>query len=166
MTHHAFIAGMFAVLAAGCPGSTATKPTTTTTTSGEASASPDGTAKPKSGLDKLMRTRMNKAYTQLVFYVLDSTADVDFAKIQAETEDLKGAVGTVLSLPTPAMAQSEEARSVYRTYNETLQRDTNRFAEAVGAKDRPQMEGLLSKIGKTCNDCHRFFRVDVKDPPK
>ena len=106
---------------------------------------------------------MNKAYTQLVFFVLDSSTDIDFAKIEHEAKELQGAVVAVRELPTPAMVQSEEARSVYSTYNDVLQRDADKFFQAVVAKERPMMEATLTKIGKTCNDCHRFFRVDVKD---
>jgi hypothetical protein len=122
--------------------------------------------KPKGELDKLMRTRMNKAYTQLVFYVLDSASDVDFAKIEHETQELLSAVGAVRGLPTPSMVQSAEALEVYKTYNDVLQRDADKFNAAVKTKERPQMEGALTKIGKTCNDCHRFFRVEVKDEKK
>jgi cytochrome c556 len=109
---------------------------------------------------------MNKSYTQLVAFVLDSTTDVDFDKIEKESTELASAVKAVRSLPLPSMAQSEEARSVYTTYNDVLQRDTDKFVDAVTAKDRPQMEALLAKVGKTCTSCHKFFRVEVKDAPR
>lgn len=109
-----------------------------------------------------MRTRMNRSYTQLVFYVLDSDTDVEPAKITQEAKELQGAVAAVRALPTPPMVQSNESREVYTTYNDVLQRDADKFFAAASSADRAQMETLLTKIGKTCNDCHRFFRVDVK----
>jgi hypothetical protein len=109
---------------------------------------------------------MNKSYTQLVFYVLDSASDIDFAKIEEETQGLLSAVGAVRGLPTPPMVQSAEALEVYNTYNDVLQRDADRFYTAVKAKTRPEMETALTKVGKTCNDCHRFFRIEVKDEKK
>ena len=108
---------------------------------------------------------MNKSYMQLVFFVLDSSTDVDFTKIGNEIVELRGAVQAVRNLPMPAVAKSDEGRSVYVTFNELLQRDADKLSDAVTAKDRPKMEALLTKIGKTCDDCHRFFRVEVvKDP--
>ena len=159
-------------LAVGCSGSGTQAGTSPTTPSGNGSnpiagATPASTqAKGNHGLDKLMRTRMNKSYTQLVFFILDSAIDVDMAKIETETAELQSAVGAVRSLPLPGMVQSEEAKEVYVTYNDVLQRDADKFAVAVKAGDRPQMETMLTKIGKTCNDCHRFFRVDVTDAKK
>jgi hypothetical protein len=151
--------GLVCAFAAGCSSAGAPATSSGSTTTSGVGAVPTGQ---KSGLDKLMRTRMNKSYTQLVFYVLDSDIDVEPAKLQHETEELRAAVEAVRALPMPPMVQSDEAREVYVTFNDTLQRDSDVFAAAVAASDRPKMEATLQKIGKTCNDCHRFFRVDVK----
>src|SRR5687767_3762302 len=98
------------VVVAACSSAPATSTSTTPTSagSGEPAASPAAmpaaTTKPSdSRLDKLMRTRMNKSYTQLVFFVLDSATDVDFAKIDVEAKELQGAVAAVRALPMPPM---------------------------------------------------------------
>ncbi len=135
----------------GCSSSTAAKPET-------------AAARKKSGeLDKLMRTRMNKSYSQLMFLVFHSEGDSDFGKIEIESDQLRQAVVQVRGLAMPPVVESDEGRSVYSTYNDILQRDTDRFAEAIAQKNRPEIEGLLTKIGKTCDDCHRFFRVEITD---
>ena len=160
---------LVAAMAASCSGPSGSSSPTTTAPTTSGGANPAATATPATakgnnhGLDRLMRTRMNKAYTQLVFYVLDSSIDVDMAKIETEATELASAVEAVRALPMPSMVQSAEGREVYVTYNDVLQRDSDKFAAAVKAVDRPQMEAMLTKIGKTCNDCHRFFRIEVKD---
>lgn len=124
-------------------------------------------AKKKDGeLDKLMRNRMNKSYSQLVYFVFHGEGEPDFAKITAEGHELRSAVDSVRALQMPAMVTTEEARSVYRSYNDTLQRDSERFGEAIAAKDMARMRTVLDKIGKTCNDCHHFFRVKIEDAPR
>ena len=138
----------------GCPGSKTGTTTTTETT----------TTPAKSGeLDKLMRTRMNKSYSQLVFLVFHSEGDPDFAMIQEEGSRLSEAVSSVLQLPMPPMVQSEQARSVYVDYNETLRRDNEKFAAATARKALEEMRTSLTKIGDTCSACHHFFRVEIKD---
>jgi cytochrome c556 len=141
----------------------------TTACSSGASSKPDTTATPrkKGGeLDKVMRTRMNKAYSSLVFQILHSTTEYDYARITADGAELRQAVQRVLDLPPPPVAESEEARSVYLTYNQTLQRNADKFSEAIAQKNRPEMETLLTKIGKTCNDCHKFFRIEIENETK
>jgi len=150
------------VFAIGCAtASTPSQPTTNSPTPA-APAPSTGSAKDP-GLSTLMRNRMNKSYTQLMYYLLDSAAEADEAKVTDETKNLQAAVAAVRALPMPQAAQSEESRSVYSTYNDVLQQNVDKFAEAVAGKDRPQMEAMLGKIGKTCNDCHKFFRVEIKD---
>ncbi len=121
-------------------------------------------APPKSGeLDKLMRTRMNKSYSQLVFLVFHSEGEPDFQAITEEGGRLSEAISSVLSLPMPPVVQSEQARSVYVDYNETLRRDNERFAAATARQDLTEMGTSLTKIGETCSACHHFFRVEIKD---
>jgi hypothetical protein len=147
-------------LLAGCSGSGKTaKPADNTT--------PD---QPKSGstassreLDKLMRTRMNVAYSQLVYLVFHSDNGPDYAAIAEEASKLTEAVGRVLALPAPPLVQSEQAHQVYVDYNNTLRRDNEKFGEAIARKDIGAMSAALSKMGDTCSACHHFFRVNIKD---
>ena len=140
-------------LSAGCSGSG--KSTTSTST---------GPAQPTSGeLDKLMRTRMNASYSQLVFLVFHAEGEHDFAKISDESARLSDAIAGVLKLQVPPLVQSDQSRAVYIDYNETLRRDNEKFVEATAQRDITAMSASLSKIGETCSACHHFFRVEIKD---
>lgn len=142
------------LLACGAPGTA--KPTTTSQT-----AAPQKSPE----LGRLMRTKMNAAYSQLVFLVFHAEGEPDYAKIDEHTGQLREAVENVMSLTPPPVVQSEEARSVYMTYNETLRRDSARFAQSVALKNRDDMGALLTKVGETCNACHHFFRIEIEDAP-
>jgi cytochrome c556 len=144
-------------LSAGCSGSGKgkggdTKPTDPTTAN----------KPPSHELDKLMRTRMNVHYSQLVFLVFHAEAP-DFAKISEETAQLREAVSAVLALQAPPQAASDQARQVYVDYNETLRRDSEKFVAATARKDFPAMSTALTKMGETCSACHHFFRIQIKD---
>ena len=38
-------------------------------------------------------------------------------------------------------------------------RDSEQLNDAVARRDRPRTEKMLQKIGNTCSNCHRFFRL-------
>jgi cytochrome c556 len=145
-------------LSSGCSGSSSSSG------SGPKPADPaQPQAKPTSHeLDLLMRTRMNVHYSQLVYLVFHAETP-DFAKISEETSHLSEAIQAVLNLQAPPQAQSEQARQIYRDYNETLRRDGEKFVAATARKDFPAMSSSLSKIGETCSACHHFFRIEIKD---
>lgn len=143
------------VLGTGCPSSGSTTP------------SNEPVAQPRSGeLDKLMRTRMNSSYSQLVFLVFHAEGEPDFASISQEGARLSEAIASVLKLQMPPVVQSEQARQVYVDYNETLRRDNEKLTAATALKDLPAVSTSLTKIGETCSACHHFFRVDIKEPAK
>lgn len=143
------------VLGTGCP------------SAGSTTQPNEPAAQPKSGeLDKLMRTRMNASYSQLVFLVFHAEGEPDFASISEEGARLSEAIASVLKLQMPAVVQSEQARQVYVDYNETLRRDNEKLTAATERKDLPAVSTSLTKIGETCSACHHFFRVDIKEPAK
>jgi hypothetical protein len=123
------------------------------------------TTQPKTGasgeLDKLMRTRMNKSYSQLVYLVFHAEGDPDFNAISEEGSRLSEAIVRVLELPMPPMVQSEQARQVYVDYNQTLRRDNEKLVAATALKDAAAISTSLTKIGETCSACHHFFRVPL-----
>jgi cytochrome c556 len=140
-------------LSTGCPGSSSTSSAKKGT----------GPAQPKGELDKLMRTRMNTSYSQLVFLVFHAEGEPNFTAISEESARLSEAVQGVLKLQVPPVAQSEQARQVYVDYNEMLRKDNDRFVEATGRKDMTAMSAALTKVGETCSACHNFFRVKIPD---
>lgn len=149
-------------IAAGCSGAKANETTTTTTTTNGTSSEPA-----KGGeLDKLMRTRMNVSYSQLVYLVFHAEGGPNFDAISEESARLSEAIDRVLKLTFPPQAKSEEARSVYRDYNETLRKDNERFVAATSRRDIATMSSSLQKIGETCSACHHFFRIEpIKEVP-
>lgn len=122
-----------------------------------------GPTQPKGELDKLMRTRMNTSYSQLVFLVFHAEGEPNFTAISEESARLSEAVQGVLKLQVPPVAQSEQARQVYVDYNEMLRKDNDRFVEATGRRDMTAMSAALTKVGETCSACHNFFRVKIPD---
>lgn len=135
----------------------APKPATTT-------AAATGSA--QSPLDKLMRDRMNKVFSQLIFQVFHADGDPDFAALTQQAGELRSVVDSVRHLPTPTVVSSDEAREVFYTYNDALQRDSDKFSVAVDHHDVDSMKSLLTKIGQTCNQCHHFFRLKIDDAPE
>ncbi len=150
-------------ISAGCSGSKAGEKTTTDT----AGAGTAQNQEPAKGgeLDKLMRTRMNVSYSQLVYLVFHAEGGPNYDAISEESSKLSEAIDRVLKLHFPPQAKSDEARSVYRDYNEKLRRDNERFVAATVQKDLATMSTSLTKIGETCSACHHFFRIEIKDTP-
>jgi cytochrome c556 len=153
-------------IAAGCSGSKASSGGGTGPSNGsESSSGPTGggtTAESKKSgeLDKLMRTQMNKSYSQLVFLVFHADSP-DFAAIKDEGTRLSDAIVRVLDLPMPPIVQSDQARQIYVDYNQNLRRDNEKFVAATSRQDMPAMSVSLKKIGETCSACHHFFRVEI-----
>jgi hypothetical protein len=114
-------------------------------------------------LDKLMRTRMNVSYSQLVYLVFHAEGGPDFDAISEESAKLSEAVVGVLKLEPPPLVQSDQARQVYVDYNNTLRKDNEKFVAATSRKDINAMSASLTKMGETCSACHHFFRVNIKD---
>jgi len=109
---------------------------------------------------------MNVSYSQLVYLVFHAEGGPNYDAISEESARLSEAIDRVLKLTFPPQAKSDEARSVYRDYNETLRKDNERFVSATARKDINVMSSSLQKIGETCSACHHFFRIDVKDTPQ
>ena len=144
-------------LSAACSGSSSSGTKTGDTTTPTA-------APPKAGeLDRLMRTQMNKSYSQMVFLVFHAEGEHNFAAISEEGARLSEAIARVLDLPMPPIVQSDQARQVYVDYNQTLKRDNEKFVEATARRDLQAMSTSLTKIGETCSACHHFVRVEIKD---
>jgi cytochrome c556 len=143
------------LVATGCGGTTKASDTQRTKTT--SAKSPD--------IEKLMRTKMNTSYSQLVFLVFHAEGDADYTKINEHTANLQDTVEKVMALTPPPVVASKEAREVYMTYNETLKRDAARFAAAVAQKDPDSMQSVLTRVGDTCNACHHFFRIEIEDAP-
>src|SRR5690242_7671699 len=75
------VVGAWLAVSAGCSGS------------GKSTPASAGSAQPTSReLDKLMRTRMNAAYSQLIFLVFHAEGERDFPRISDESTRLSDAI--------------------------------------------------------------------------
>jgi len=115
-------------------------------------------------LNQIMKEEVNQPYSALVFGVFHSENGIDYAAIANPSEILRSGIAKARNIADPPAA-TNEARSVFFTYLDSLGRDAERFHNAVAARDRPGMEAALLRLGKTCNNCHHFFRLEIEDSP-
>jgi hypothetical protein len=115
-------------------------------------------------LNAIMKTEVNEAFSALQFLVFHSDGELDFGRIAVPASTLRGGIAKVRSIADPPV-KSSEARSVFFTYVDSLEHDTESFNIALARHDRGRMESLLTKISKTCNNCHHFFRLSITDSP-
>jgi hypothetical protein len=136
----------------GC-GSPATPPVVTPARAAVAPVSP---------LHEIMAAEVNDAYSALSFLVFHAEGGPDFPAITARSEVLRGGFAKVRALPA-LPPQSDAAREVFFTYIDSIAGDADRFRQAIGARDHAQMAATLARIGRACNHCHHFFRLDIQD---
>jgi cytochrome c556 len=113
-------------------------------------------------LDQIMKDEVNQPYSALLFGVFHSEDGIDYAAIAAPSAVLRAGIAKVRDIADPPVA-TNEARSVFFTYLESLARDAERFHSAEVHRDQPSMEAALERLGKTCNNCHHFFRLKIED---
>lgn len=125
---------------------------------------PTTTAKPLHSpeLNRIMKNEVNQPYSALVFGVFHSENGIDYAAIATPLEALRSGIAKVREITDPPV-ETNEARSVFFTYLDSLAHDTDKFRGAVGRRDQPGMEAALVRLGKTCNSCHHFFRLEIQD---
>jgi cytochrome c556 len=116
-------------------------------------------------LDRIMKEEVNQPYSALVFGVFHRETGIDYAAIATPLEALRSGIAKVRQIADPPV-ETNEARSVFFTFLESLAHDTERFRGAVARRDEPGMEAALVRLGKTCNNCHHFFRLRLQDTPE
>jgi cytochrome c556 len=116
-------------------------------------------------LNEIMKNEVNKPFSKLAFFVFHSDGEFDFAEIARTTAIFHAGVKRVRAFPDPPV-QSQQGREVFATFLETLDRDCTRLTQAIGQRDSQQMQSLLGRVSRTCNDCHHFFRLDIEDSPE
>lgn len=114
-------------------------------------------------LNEIMKNEVNQPFSALMFLVFHAAeanpdGEMDFDKIAAPATTLHKGITKVRSMLNPPV-ETAESREVFLTYVDSMVRDSAALSSAVAIKDRDQMETVLRKITKTCNDCHHFFRL-------
>ena len=113
-------------------------------------------------LRTIMKDEVNAPYSALAFLVFHAGDPADDRAITAHAASVQRGVAKVRALgdlPT----QSDAGRAVFFTYLDSLAFDADRFSGAVVTHDRAEMAASLGRIGRTCNNCHHFFRIAVGD---
>ena len=112
-----------------------------------------------------MKDEVNQPYSALVFGVFHSENGIDYVAISTPLEALRSGIAKVRDIADPPV-ETNEARSVFFTYLDSLAHDADKFRGAVARHDQPGMEASLLRLGKTCNNCHHFFRLEIQDTPE
>lgn len=113
-----------------------------------------------------MNERVNPSFSRLTFLVFHADTEDDPRAVKAElakvARTLAGATTRLKAWPTPPV-ETEQGREVFLTYAAELDRSAQRLVDIVVRSDGAAAAKTLEQIAKTCNDCHHFFRLDIKD---
>lgn len=114
-----------------------------------------------------MKTEVNESFSALSFQVFHAEDDdLNYTAIRAPIARLRGGLSKIHAVLAPGTVASDEARTVFFSFVGNMERHAAVFADSLERKDRAEMTSSLSRIAKTCNDCHHFFRLDqLQDVP-
>ncbi len=118
-------------------------------------------------LGLLMKTQVNPTFTRLIVLVFHSEdLEADAETIQTELQQagavLQGVVARLRVWDEPP-TKSQEGREVFYTYANSVGAASARLAAAIERNDNPAAARELQQIANTCNNCHHFFRLRLKD---
>lgn len=121
-------------------------------------------------LGAIMKNQVNQPFSALMFLVYHSAeqssdGQPDFTSMMTPAATLRSGIERVKHLPDPPV-ESDEAKEVFMTFVASLSEDSETFSKALARRDKAALEDTLNKISKTCNNCHHFFRLDIKDAPE
>lgn len=118
-------------------------------------------------LGLLMKNQVNATFSKLVVFIFHSdTLEMEPEALKAELrragQTLKGALARVREWNDPP-TQSPEGREVFYTYANSVDRATQRLVDAIERDDNAAAATEMEQIANTCNSCHHFFRLKIKD---
>lgn len=117
-------------------------------------------------LNKLMNEQVNPTFSKLTFLAFhaDTLDDPDAAQAQlvAAADRLSAATERLSTWPEPPV-QSDEGREVFQAYSNSMKQYTGNLVTAARGGDPSATTRALEKIAETCNNCHHFFRLHIKD---
>ena len=146
-----FLVGVLSSLGACAPASPAADP---------------GAAK-VTALGLLMKNEVNATFSRLIVLAFHGdTLDIDEPTLKAELRRsaavLQRAMARVLAWHEPP-TRSPEGREVFYTYAHSVHRATKRLVAAIEDDDDDGTAAQLEQIATTCNNCHHFFRLRLRD---
>ena len=118
-------------------------------------------------LGLLMKNRINPAFSKLSFLVfhgdeMDEDRDAIDTQLQTLVAALRSAIGQLQAYEHPP-TESKQGREVFFTYASSLDQDAAQLELAIAGDDDAATSAALERIAKTCNSCHHFFRLEIKD---
>lgn len=124
------------------------------------------TSRKQEPLGRLMKEQVNPSFSRLTFLVFHGEDMDDPDAVQAElvraANVLQGAMAKLHAWPTPPTI-TDEGRDVFYAYAASVDRASQRLVQSIAARDSDALPAHLESIARTCNDCHHFFRLDIKD---
>lgn len=117
-------------------------------------------------LNALMNERINPAFSKLSFLVFhaDTMDDPEAARreLVVAADNLSAGTSVLSGWRNPPVS-SAQGREVFHTYSANVDRYAKALVTAVRADDDTGSARALEQIATTCNNCHHFFRLDIKD---
>jgi hypothetical protein len=118
-------------------------------------------------LGKLMKDQINPAFSKLSFLVFHGEDMVEDpvalkTELRSLAAGLRKSIGRLLVWKHPP-TESNEGRDVFFTYASSIDKMTGQLESAIAGDDVQSAARTLEQIAKTCNNCHHFFRLEIKD---
>lgn len=118
-------------------------------------------------LGRLMKDQINPAFSKLSFLVFhgDDMGEDQAAlktELQSLAAGLRESIGRLRVWQHPP-TESKEGKDVFLTYANSIDRMAVELELAIKADDDRAAAVSLEQIAKTCNNCHHFFRLEIKD---
>ena len=117
-------------------------------------------------LNRLMNEQVNPAFSKLSFLVFHAETMDDpeaaRAELAATAKHFAAATAVLRDWPDPPVT-SQEGKEVFHTYSASVHRYASQLVTSVAADDTAASARALEQIAQTCNNCHHFFRLNIKD---
>jgi hypothetical protein len=118
-------------------------------------------------LGRLMKDQINPAFSKLSFLIFHGEDMVeDPAALKTELQSLaaglRKSLGRLIVWEHPP-TESVQGKEVFFTYATSIDKMVVQLESAIAGDDPQSAARSLEQIAKTCNNCHHFFRLEIKD---
>ena len=118
-------------------------------------------------LGRLMKDQINPAFSKLSFLVFhgDDMGEDQAAlktELQSLVAGLRQSIGRLRVWQHPP-TESKEGKDVFLTYANSIDRMAAQLELEIKTDNDQAAARSLEQIAKTCNNCHHFFRLEIKD---
>ena len=132
----------------------------------KSTGSTTGGTRSMAALAALMKNEINPAFSKLTFLIRHAdTMQEDPAskdELQQAALVLRGAMTKLRGWATPP-TESAQGREVFYTFATSVDGTTTKLFDSINLGDMRSARAQLQQIADTCNNCHHFFRLDLRD---